>query len=178
MTYKDYLYSQQMNFNFVNINDYAKCSGKLNNIPQTNLYITDQFGVSDANQLLYYGIKHVFNVSPIQLKEFPGINYYHLPILDNPQQNILQFFDEVFSKMDKITCQRENMVINCQAGVSRSASFLIGYLIKNGLSYDTSYLLVKSHRPVINPNQGFVEQLKRYESIVKNGIRPKRNQTS
>jgi protein-tyrosine phosphatase len=62
---------------------------------------------------------------------------------------------------------RQNVVINCQAGVSRSASFVIGYLIRRGLSYDNSYELLKSCRPIIKPNRGFIEQLKHYEKTVK-----------
>ena len=118
------------------MNDYVKCSGKINYIPQTNLFITDQFGVCDTNQLQCYGIRHVFNVSPVQLKQYPGINYYNIPISDDSQQNILQFFDRVFAKIDEIGSQGQYVVINCQAGVSRSASFVIGYLIKRGLSYE------------------------------------------
>ncbi len=152
---------------FTDINDYVKCSGKINYIPQTNIFITDQFGVCDLNQLQQYNIKHVFNVSPVQLKKHIGVNYYQLPILDDSQQNIIQFFDKVFSKIDELDTQGQYVVINCQAGVSRSASFVIGYLIKRGLSYETSYQLLKSCRSIINPNKGFIEQLKQYEKTIK-----------
>jgi len=149
------------------MNDYVKCSGKINYVPQTNLFITDQFGVCDLNQLNHYNIKHVFNLSPVKLKEYPGVNYYHLPIADDSQQNILQFFDKIFSKIDELWNQGQYAVINCQAGVSRSASFVIGYLIKRGLSYENSYQLLKTCRPIINPNKGFIEQLKQYENTIK-----------
>ncbi len=150
-----------MNFEFTN---YIKCSGKINYIPQTNLFITDRFGVCDLKQLQYYGIKHVFNVSLIQLKEYPGISYYNLSISDDPQQNILQFFDKIFSKIDEL---KQPTVINCKEGISRSASFVIGYLIKRGSSYENSHHIVKLCRPIINPNKGFIEQLKQYEKTVK-----------
>ncbi len=145
------------------MNDYI---GKINYVPQTNIFITDQFGVCDLVQLNRYNIKHVFNISPVQLREHVGITYYHLPVLDESQQNIIQFFDKVFLKIDELVAQGQYVVINCQAGVSRSASFVIGYLIKKGLSYDNSYQLLKLCRPIINPNRGFVEQLKQYENII------------
>jgi len=147
----------------MNFNDYVNCSGKINYVPQTNLFITDQFGVSDLTQLQKNKIKHVFNVSPVQLREYPGITYYKFPIADDSQQNILPYFENVFSKIDELRSQGQYAVINCQAGVSRSASFVIGYLIKKGFSYENSYQLLKSCRPIINPNKGFVEQLKQYE---------------
>jgi protein-tyrosine phosphatase len=149
------------------INQYVNCSGKINNIPQTNLFITDQYGVSDLSQLRHYNISHVFNVAPgAVVEEHPGINYYHLPISDDAQQNILQYFDKVFLKIDEITNNRQNIVINCHAGVSRSASFIIGYLIRRGLTFENSYQLVKSCRSIISPNKGFVEQLKYYERTI------------
>jgi atypical dual specificity phosphatase len=157
-----------MNYAFTDMNDYTKCSGKINYVPQTHLFITDCWGVNDLNQLQQCNIKHVINVSPgAVVTEHPGITYYHLSVSDDPQQNILQYFDKVFSKIDKLYTNKQNVVINCQAGVSRSASFVIGYLIKNGLDYEKSYQLVKSCRPIINPNRGFVEQLKHYEKTVK-----------
>jgi protein-tyrosine phosphatase len=142
-------------------------AGKINQISQTKLFISDQFGVSDITQLEKYDIKHVFNVSSSQLKKYPNIEYYDFPILDEDDQDILQYFDNIFNKIDEIFLQNQNIVINCYAGVSRSASFVIGYLIKTGLPYKDSYSLLKSHRPMINPNKGFVKQLKRYEIICK-----------
>ena len=157
-----------MNYNFTDMNDYTKCSGKINYVPQTHLFITDCWGVNDLKQLEQYSIKHVINVSPGSVRsEHSGITYYHLNILDDSQQDILQYFDKVFSKIDELYFNKQNVVINCQAGVSRSASFVIGYLIKNGLSYENSYQLLKSVRPIINPNKGFIEQLKNYEKSIK-----------
>lgn len=63
--------------------------------------------------------------------------------------------------------EKQNIVVNCQAGVSRSASFIIGYLIKNGLNYEDSYELLKTSRPIVSPNKGFIEQLKQYEKSLK-----------
>lgn len=157
-----------MNSQFTNINDYAKCSGKINYVSQTHLFITDCWGVNDLKQLQQHNIKHIINVAPGSvITEHQGINYYHLAISDDSQQNILQYFDKVFSKLDELYSSKYNVVINCQAGVSRSAAFVIGYLIKNGLTYETSFQLLKSCRPIINPNKGFVEQLKHYEKTIK-----------
>ena len=53
-------------------------------------------------------------------------------------------------------------------GISRSASFAIAYTIKNkGISFEEAKLFVKSKRPGIDPNDGFVEQLKLYEKSLK-----------
>lgn len=50
------------------------------------------------------------------------------------------------------------------AGVSRSASFVICYLMKlNAWKYDEAFKHLKSVRSVVYPNMGFVKQLRKYE---------------
>jgi protein-tyrosine phosphatase len=139
---------------------------KINHIHGTNLYIGNWFGASDEKQLLGNNIKYIFNFSYFSLRKFPGITYYDINILDHPDQNILQFFDSVFRKID--TLRYGNILVNCQAGISRSASMIIGYLIRKGFSYDQSYNMIKKARHIINPNHGFVDQLKFYERAIKN----------
>ena len=60
------------------------------------------------------------------------------------------------------------VLIHCQHGVSRSASFAIAYTIKKkGISFDEAKQFVKSKRQGIDPNDGFVEQLKMFEKSLK-----------
>ncbi len=50
------------------------------------------------------------------------------------------------------------------AGISRSVSFVIAYLMKENMwKYDEAYNFVKSKRKTISPNSGFIQQLMRYE---------------
>jgi len=52
-------------------------------------------------------------------------------------------------------------LVHCAAGVSRSASFMIAFLMKDqGIGYEESRKIVKSKRNIVNPNSGFVSQLK------------------
>lgn len=64
------------------------------------------------------------------------------------------------------TClKKTNVLIHCMMGVSRSASLVIWYLMTRGnLTLTEAYNLVKQKRPIINPNRGFVEQLKALET--------------
>lgn len=62
----------------------------------------------------------------------------------------------------------KNVLVHCAAGVSRSASLVIAYMMKvKGMSFTESHNYVKSKRGVIQPNEGFIEQLKKYEQILK-----------
>ena len=54
-----------------------------------------------------------------------------------------------------------NILIHCAAGVSRSASFTIAYLMKkNKMKYEDAYALVKEKRKIIRPNSYFTQQLR------------------
>lgn len=60
------------------------------------------------------------------------------------------------------------MLVHCQAGISRSASIVISYLMERfSMSYDEARKYLKARRPQIDPNDGFVKQLKSYEEILK-----------
>ncbi|KAA8583485.1 hypothetical protein FQN60_014693 [Etheostoma spectabile] len=55
------------------------------------------------------------------------------------------------------------VLVHCNAGVSRSSSVVIGYLMmREGLLFDDAYSQVKVARPSIRPNPGFYQQLQGY----------------
>ena len=54
--------------------------------------------------------------------------------------------------------------MHCVAGVSRSASLCIIYLVKHeNMSLRQAYYCVKAVRPIIKPNIGFWRQMVDYE---------------
>ena len=56
------------------------------------------------------------------------------------------------------------MLVHCNAGVSRSAAIVIAYLMySQHLNYQQAFDLVKSKRPAIRPNDGFVAELKQLQ---------------
>ena len=56
--------------------------------------------------------------------------------------------------------------MHCAAGISRSASVVIGYLMySEKLAFKEAAEAVKGVRPLINPNPGFVVQLKEWERM-------------
>ena len=57
-----------------------------------------------------------------------------------------------------------NVLVHCYAGISRSTSIVIAYLMKNKkMSFNKALELIKEKRGKIQPNSGFVLQLKAYE---------------
>ena len=53
----------------------------------------------------------------------------------------------------------------CTAGISRSATICIAYLMKNeGMGLEEAFALVKEARKFIKPNPGFMKFLEKYET--------------
>ncbi|KAH7714251.1 Protein C04F12.8 [Aphelenchoides avenae] len=92
----------------------------------------------------------------------PGVDYMKIRIEDNPYARLDHYFDMV---ADKIRADRGGKtLVHCMAGVSRSASLCIVYLIKyERMSLRQAYHYVKSARPIIRPNVGFWKQMVDYE---------------
>jgi len=68
--------------------------------------------------------------------------------------------------IDECVGKKENVLIHCAFGVSRSASVLIGFMIfKFKMSFEEAHHFVKQRRPAIKPNEGFREQLKKYSML-------------
>jgi protein-tyrosine phosphatase len=55
--------------------------------------------------------------------------------------------------------------VHCMAGISRSSAVIIAYIMRRlGVNFENALAYVKAKRPKINPNEGFIHQLKVYEA--------------
>lgn len=91
---------------------------------------------------------------------------FGIGIEDSLEQNLLDIFDEVIELMKRFSDTK--ILIHCRAGISRSATFSIAYLMRYyNMSLQTAYEYVKAKRPKINPNENFIEQLRQYEAKLK-----------
>ena len=80
---------------------------------------------------------------------------------DMPDYDITE--DELNECLEYIRTGKKTLVV-CTAGISRSATVCIAYLMKyEGVSYDQAFNKVKEARKFIKPNHGFVAFLKEYE---------------
>lgn len=74
------------------------------------------------------------------------------------------------SSIDEAREQGSGVLVHCHAGVSRSATVTVAYIMKRqGLCLGDAYKFVKDLRPVISPNLNFMGQLLKYEKNKRNG---------
>lgn len=125
--------------------------------------------------------------TPLSLMDDTKPLYLQIPVLDKSDINISVYFDEVADLIEQVRQTNGKTMVHCVAGVSRSASLCLAYLMKHmKMSLKDSFELVRSvrlvcsfllrfqiqnhninfiifSRPQIRPNTGFIRQLIAYE---------------
>jgi atypical dual specificity phosphatase len=129
------------------------------------LYLGDISASRSENFLRRSGVRCIVNcaaeirpLSEVKRKEAGIMMYYHLIMDDVPN---VDFEPEILLGIEKLA---QSMVVNCggstlvhcAAGVSRSATIVIGYLmLHKDMPLLEAALTVKKQRHVIYPNSGF-----------------------
>ena len=126
-----------------------------------NIYLGDYIASINETLLKEYNITSVINCALELPSEYEEIRFLELQLDDSLEQPILPKF-EVAYKFIKINSEN-NILIHCGLGMSRSASVVLFYLMKDkGWDYDTSFNYTKERRPEIGPSQGFEQKLRDY----------------
>ena len=134
------------------------------------LFLGNMTDASDTQTLAKLGIDHVLNVTAVNptYPQSDSITYKQLLAADNGSQNIKQYFDEAFTFIDAARDCGGSVLIHCQAGVSRSPTIAIAYLIKNfPMRMVEAYKFIKCRRSIISPNLNFMGQLLEFEKLIK-----------
>ena len=133
------------------------------------LYLGSYQNACNSKDLKDLKINYILNcAAECENKNFPEINYFQAKISDLPNFNISIFFKKTNSFINKAKLSGKNILIHCQLGISRSTTCLIAYMIKYmGYTTVSALQFVKSKRPHIMPNFGFLQQLKNYEEKIK-----------
>ncbi|KAK0403838.1 hypothetical protein QR680_017150 [Steinernema hermaphroditum] len=127
------------------------------------LFLSGYGCISDA-KLRQFGITHAVDCTNLKNKKVEGVEYLHLPMDDNELQNIRQYFDSTADFIQKAAEKGGKVLVYCAAGVSRSATIVMMYLvIKEKMNLREAFTIVNKIRPIIAPNLGFWRQMIEYE---------------
>ncbi|XP_076466326.1 dual specificity protein phosphatase 14-like isoform X2 [Babylonia areolata] len=132
--------------------------------------ITDTLFLSSAaavkgESVRKLGITHIINVTmDIPNLRMPNVESIQIQVDDLPSAHLGLYFDRCADKIHQVGRMRGKTLVHCVAGVSRSASLCIAYLMKyQSMSLEQAYKHCKYRRPVVHPNVGFFKQLVDYE---------------
>ncbi|KAM4869963.1 dual specificity protein phosphatase 19 [Urocitellus parryii] len=129
------------------------------------LLLGSQDAAHDLDVLKKHKVTHILNVAyGVENAFFNEFTYKSISILDLPETNILSYFPECFEFIEQAKMKDGVVLVHCNAGVSRAAAIVIGFLMNSEeISFTSAFALVKNARPSICPNSGFVEQLRTYQ---------------
>jgi protein-tyrosine phosphatase len=140
-------------------------------------------GINEAYNfewLKQHKVTHILNVAQdadcLFLNEF---KYMKFDLEDIPTQKLVNVFPQAYAFISYVINNPKNvLLIHCRAGISRSASILIYALMRRfGLTYNAALLFVRSKRPIVNPNSGFVKELEIADDVLTNARAKRRLMT-
>nr|XP_033811688.1 dual specificity protein phosphatase 18 [Geotrypetes seraphini]XP_033811689.1 dual specificity protein phosphatase 18 [Geotrypetes seraphini] len=129
------------------------------------LYISNGIAANNTALLSAKEITCVITVSKEKLNSTsPTVEYVQVPVSDSSDSCLSDCFDSLADKIHSVKMQGGQTLLHCDAGISRSATLCLAYLMKyNSMSLLDAHAWLKSCRPIVRPNTGFWKQLISYE---------------
>jgi predicted protein tyrosine phosphatase len=134
-----------------------------NEVIAGKLYLGSIYAAHNAAALKKLGITHILSVCDEHLK-IDTQQFVHKVICvdDKSDVDLLARFEEAHRFIEQ-----GNTLVHCLAGISRSATVTISYLMsKMNKTVMEATELVHTARSCIKPNTGFMNQLERYEKAL------------
>lgn len=127
-----------------------------------NVYIGNKCAGNDPILLKKYNITKMIKCDTSEIPVLiDGISTKVIPIGDNPNSEIKEYFDDCIKMINNAILNKQTILVHCDAGSSRSASIIIAWIMHDKkIDFISAYKILKHIRPCIEPNEGFVSQLK------------------
>ena len=134
----------------------------MSEIIPNKLYLGNIFDANDEEFIITNGINCIICVAEnlkININN-PNVKIYKYELKDDHTENISLYFNEIENIIKREKC----VLVNCIAGISRSSTIVLAYLIKHlNLNLKEAFLYVRKKRNQICPNKKFMENLLDYE---------------
>ena len=119
-------------------------------------------------------IRRILNVTssvPNQFKDLDGFIYKQIAVEDSHEVDMIKHLPEAFCFIEEAKNRGEKVLVHCHAGMSRSVTVIIAYLMKYyHYTLDGAFDHVKQQKQNISPNFSFMGQLIEYESDLKPSV--------
>lgn len=132
------------------------------------LFLGSAIHSSRRDALAAAGITAVLNVSSTCPNFYEGeLQYLRLTVEDTLAADIKACFSTAIAFIDSVKQSGGRVLVHCQAGISRSATICLAYLMHTQrVRLEEAFDFVKQRRHVISPNLAFMGQLLQFETDV------------
>lgn len=137
-----------------------------------SIFLGNMIQSSDYKALKSLGITHILNCATECKNHFENeFVYCKLELEDDqdfPIENYYEKAGEFFNEYNRSELKKKNLLIHCKLGRSRSAFFVLFYLIifKN-FNYNDALDKLLLAKPIACPNTGFQSKLKNLHNSLK-----------
>ncbi|XP_063002620.1 protein phosphatase Slingshot homolog 2 isoform X1 [Elgaria multicarinata webbii] len=133
-----------------------------------HVFLGSEWNASNLEDLQNRGVRYILNVTREIDNFFPGVFEYHnIRVYDEEATDLLAYWNDTYKFISKAKQNGSKCLVHCKMGVSRSASTVIAYAMKEyGWNLDRAYDYVKERRTVTKPNPSFMRQLEEYQGIL------------
>lgn len=146
---------------------FASHSSSLSQITEY-LYVGDVTAGRTAHE---HGITHVINcIAGHECGNYPkqpGLHYLDIAMRDSTSYDISQDFTRTISFISTAREEGGRVLVHCQAGISRSVTIALAYLMAEeprfNYSFESAFSYVASKRHQVSPNLGFIIALGDFE---------------
>ncbi|VVC26546.1 Protein-tyrosine phosphatase-like,Rhodanese-like domain,Tyrosine specific protein phosphatases domain,Dual [Cinara cedri] len=132
-----------------------------------DLFLGNAANSEDLEWLKKHRIEYILNVTsdlPNTFEEQGNIKYMQIPISDHIGQNLASFFPQAIEFIDNGRAQKKGVLVHCLAGISRSVTVMLAYLMAHRqLTLNEAYNMVLKRKANIDPNFHFMQQLHSFE---------------
>ncbi|KAM8709366.1 hypothetical protein ACLKA7_016211 [Drosophila subpalustris] len=128
------------------------------------LYVGNYRDSKDHQQLEKFKISHIIAIHDSPRRLLPDKHYLCVMASDTPDQNLSQYFSVCNDFIHAARLREGNVLIHCLAGMSRSVTVAVAYIMTaTHLNWKEALKVVRAGRAVANPNAGFQTQLLEFE---------------
>jgi len=107
---------------------------------------------------------HVVSVHRGASPVLKDVQYLCIEVEDSPNQDLRQHFHDAITFIHDARCNGGQVLVHCMAGVSRSTTVVLAYLLTvTELCFEDLLTAVRHMRPCVSPNWGFRKQLTTFE---------------
>jgi hypothetical protein len=132
----------------------------------SRVFIGSYEGAGSYEALKLNGITHILTTgNDMEEKYISEFKYCVINVDDDPDEKINKWFQKCIQFLDELLNENKNniVLIHCYAGISRSATITIAYIIHHKkIRLIEAFEELRLARWFINPNKGFMKQLQQF----------------
>ncbi|KAG1954372.1 protein phosphatase Slingshot homolog 3 [Pimephales promelas] len=132
------------------------------------LYLGSEWNAANYEELHKNNVGYILNVTMEIDNFFPEcFTYMNIRVYDVEATDLLSHWNNTYTFISEARKSGQAVLVHCKMGVSRSASTVIAFLMKQqGWTLDQALIHVRERRPIVQPNDGFLKQLHTYSGIL------------